>query len=426
MSFDKLGLLPNLLGTLKLQGYLKPTPIQAKAIPVILAGRDVLAGAQTGTGKTAAFTLPILQLLEQSGGTSRRPRSLVLVPTRELAAQIGESILAYGENAPLRSTVIYGGVSIRPQIEKLRKGVDIVVATPGRLLDHIGQRTLNLSEIEILVLDEADRMLDMGFIHDIRRILKLLPKKRQNLLFSATYTDEIKRLADGLLHNPELIEVARRSMAAETVSQVVHPVGHNRKRELLSYLIKRGNWNQILIFTRTKHGANRLTKQLLSDGVSATAIHGNKSQAARTKALNDFKKWSVQALVATDIAARGLDIDGLPHVVNFDLPHVPEDYVHRIGRTGRAGSSGVALSLVCENEKKLLLDIERLLKRKITKEVVPGFQMERTVLDSKISGLPPQPGKNFKRSFSSRRTARRMSAGQRSRQGKGHANASRP
>jgi len=426
MSFDKLGLLPNLLGTLKLQGYLKPTPIQVKAIPVILAGRDVLAGAQTGTGKTAAFTLPVLQLLVQSGGTSRRPRSLVLEPTRELAAQVGESILTYGKNAPLRSTVIYGGVSIRPQIEKLRKGVDIVVATPGRLLDHIGQRTLNLSQIEILVLDEADRMLDMGFIHDIRRILKLLPKKRQNLLFSATYTDEIKRLADGLLHNPELIEVARRSMAAETVSQVVHPVGHNRKRELLSHLIKRGNWNQILIFTRTKHGANRLTKQLLSDGISATAIHGNKSQAARTKALDDFKKWSVQALVATDIAARGLDIDGLPHVVNFDLPHVPEDYVHRIGRTGRAGSSGAALSLVCENEKKLLLDIERLLKRKITKEVVPGFQMERTVLDSKLSGLPPQPRKKFKRSFSSRRTARRMSAGQRSRQGKGHANASSP
>ena len=426
MSFDKLGLLPNLLGTLKLQGYLKPTPIQVKAIPVILAGRDVLAGAQTGTGKTAAFTLPVLQLLVQSGGTSRRPRSLVLEPTRELAAQVGESILTYGKNAPLRSTVIYGGVSIRPQIEKLRKGVDIVVATPGRLLDHIGQRTLNLSQIEILVLDEADRMLDMGFIHDIRRILKLLPKKRQNLLFSATYTDEIKRLADGLLHNPELIEVARRSMAAETVSQVVHPVGHNRKRELLSHLIKRGNWNQILIFTRTKHGANRLTKQLLSDGISATAIHGNKSQAARTKALDDFKKWSVQALVATDIAARGLDIDGLPHVVNFDLPHVPEDYVHRIGRTGRAGSSGAALSLVCENEKKLLLDIERLLKRKITKEVVPGFQMERTVLDSKLSGLLPQPRKKFKRSFSSRRTARRMSAGQRSRQGKGHANASSP
>ena len=426
MSFDKLGLLPNLLGTLKLQGYLKPTPIQVKAIPVILAGRDVLAGAQTGTGKTAAFTLPVLQLLVQSGGASRRPRSLVLEPTRELAAQVGESILTYGKNAPLRSTVIYGGVSIRPQIEKLRKGVDIVVATPGRLLDHIGQRTLNLSQIEILVLDEADRMLDMGFIHDIRRILKLLPKKRQNLLFSATYTDEIKRLADGLLHNPELIEVARRSMAAETVSQVVHPVGHNRKRELLSHLIKRGNWNQILIFTRTKHGANRLTKQLLSDGISATAIHGNKSQAARTKALDDFKKWSVQALVATDIAARGLDIDGLPHVVNFDLPHVPEDYVHRIGRTGRAGSSGAALSLVCENEKKLLLDIERLLKRKITKEVVPGFEMERTVLDSKLSGLLPQPRKKFKRSFSSRRRARRMSAGQRSRQGKGHANASRP
>ncbi|MBI5184949.1 MAG: DEAD/DEAH box helicase [Nitrospinae bacterium] len=376
MSFDQLGLQAELLSAVAKQGYTSPTPIQAKAIPVILQGRDVMAGAQTGTGKTAAFTLPILQLLSQNAAKERRPRALVLTPTRELAAQVRESVVTYGKGMRLRSTVIFGGVGINPQIGDLRRGVDIVVATPGRLLDHAGQRTVDLSRIEILVLDEADRMLDMGFIHDIKRIIKLLPVKRQNLLFSATYTNEIKSLADGLLHNPELIEVARRSAAAENVTQVVHSVPQLRKRALLTHLIKEGDWSQVLVFTRTKHGANKLAKQLMSDGVSATAIHGNKSQAARTSALADFKKGAVRTLVATDIAARGLDIDSLPHVVNYDLPHVPEDYVHRIGRTGRAGANGMALSLVCNEEQGLLAGIQRLLQRKIKVEEAAGFNYE--------------------------------------------------
>ncbi len=374
MSFELLGLQAELLGAVKSQGYTTPTPIQAKTIPVILAGKDVLAGAQTGTGKTAAFTLPMLQLLNGRPDSGRFPRALVLTPTRELAAQVGESVRTYGRNLRLRSTVIFGGVGIVPQIEKLKRGVDILVATPGRLLDHAGQKTLNLSHIEILVLDEADRMLDMGFIHDIKRILKLLPVKRQNLLFSATYSDDVKRLADGLLHSPELIEVARRNTAAENVSQVVHPVGHGRKRELLSHLIKQGDWRQALVFTRTKHGANRLSTQLESDGINSTAIHGNKSQAARTRALADFKGGAVRILVATDIAARGLDIDSLPHVVNYDLPNVPEDYVHRIGRTGRAGANGIALSLVSAEERELLDNIQKVLGRKIPVEEIPGFK----------------------------------------------------
>ncbi len=379
MSFDELGLKAELLSAVAAEGYTKPTPIQEKSIPVVLEGRDVLAGAQTGTGKTAAFTLPMLQILSQGGGTTQRgrlPRALVLTPTRELAAQVGESVDTYGKNLRLTSTIIYGGVGINPQISSLRRGVDIVVGTPGRLLDHAGQGTLKLSRVEILVLDEADRMLDMGFIHDIKRILKLLPKERQNLLFSATYSDDIKRLADGLLHNPEMIQVARSNAAIETVTQVMHPVGQTRKRALLSHLIKEGDWNRVLVFTRTKHGANRLSKQLITDGVTATAIHGNKSQAARTKALSDFKKGTVKALVATDIAARGLDIDRLPHVVNFDLPNVPEDYVHRIGRTGRAGETGVAVSLVSGEERGLLSGIERLLRSKIQKEIIPGFSQE--------------------------------------------------
>lgn len=376
MSFDQLGLQAELLGAVAAQGYLTPTPIQAKAIPFILQGRDVLAGAQTGTGKTAAFTLPILQLLSRSGAKERPPRALVLTPTRELAAQVRESVVTYGKGMHLRSTVVFGGVGISPQIGELRRGVDILVATPGRLLDHAGQRTVDLSRVEIFVLDEADRMLDMGFIHDIRRIIKLLPKKRQNLLFSATYTEEIRRLADGLLHDPELIEVARRSSAAESVTQVVHSVPQTRKRALLTHLIKEGDWNQVLVFTRTKHGANKLAKQLMSDGVNATAIHGNKSQAARTSALADFKKGAVRTLVATDIAARGLDIDSLPHVVNYDLPHVPEDYIHRIGRTGRAGANGMALSLVSAEEQRLLADIQRLLQRKIKVEEAAGFNYE--------------------------------------------------
>ena len=376
MSFEALGLQAELLGAISAQGYTTPTPVQSKTIPFILAGRDVLAGAQTGTGKTAAFTLPILQLLSSRERTGKLPRALVLTPTRELAAQVEESVRTYGKGLHLKSTVIFGGVGINPQIEQLRRGIDILVATPGRLLDHAGQKTLNLSQIEILVLDEADRMLDMGFIHDIRRILKLLPLKRQNLLFSATYTDEIKRLADGLLHNPEFIEVARRNTAAELVTQVVHPVGHTRKRELLSHLIKNGEWKQVLVFTRTKHGANRLATQLSSDGINATAIHGNKSQTARTRALADFKSGAVRTLVATDIAARGLDIDSLPHVVNYDLPNVPEDYVHRIGRTGRAGESGCALSLVSAEEKGLLNDIHKVLGHKIPVEVITGFEQD--------------------------------------------------
>ena len=378
MSFDSLGLRAELLAAVSTEGYTIPTPIQSKTIPLILEGRDVLAGAQTGTGKTAAFTLPMLQLLSLSGQgeKGRFPRALVLAPTRELAAQVNESIRTYGRNLRQSSTVVFGGVGIQPQIDALRRGVDILVATPGRLLDHAGQGTVNLSKVEILVLDEADRMLDMGFIHDIKRILKLLPSKRQNLLFSATYNDEVKRLADGLLHNPALVEVARRNTAAENVSQVVHPVGHTRKRELLSHLIREKDWRQALVFTRTKHGANRLATQLVTDGINATAIHGNKSQSARTKALADFKSGAVKILVATDIAARGLDIDSLPHVVNYDLPNVPEDYVHRIGRTGRAGANGIALSLVSSEEKDLLVNIQRLLGRNIPVEEVQGFKFE--------------------------------------------------
>jgi len=372
MSFTTLGLSKPLLRAIAEQGYSEPTPIQKQAIPVVLAKKDILAGAQTGTGKTAGFTLPLLQLLSERPLKGKKPyiRALILTPTRELAAQVAESVETYGKYLPYRSTVIFGGVSINPQITKLRKGVDIVIATPGRLLDHANQRTIDLSKVECLVLDEADRMLDMGFIHDIKKILALLPKNRQNLLFSATFSEEIKRLADGLLNAPTLIEVARRNTASESVKQVVHPVDRERKRELLSHLIRTENWKQVLVFTRTKHGANRLTTQLEKDGISAAAIHGNKSQTARTKALANFKQGAVRVLVATDIAARGIDIDQLPHVVNFELPNVPEDYVHRIGRTGRAGHEGEAMSLVCIDEDKLLRDIEKLIKRKIENVVV--------------------------------------------------------
>ncbi|MCD4676972.1 MAG: DEAD/DEAH box helicase, partial [Desulfobacula sp.] len=347
------------------QGYTIPTPIQARAIPVVFQGRDILAGAQTGTGKTAAFALPILQRLSESLNKVRRPRALILAPTRELAAQVGESFETYGRHLSLRIAVIFGGVSINPQIGKLKRGVDILVATPGRLLDHLGRKTLDLSRIEVLVLDEADRMLDMGFIHDIRKVIKLLPANRQNMLFSATYSNEIKRLADGLLKSPALIEVSQRNTAAQGVTQRVYQVSQADKRFLLSSLIRDGKWSRALVFTRTKHRANKLTKQLLSDGVSAAAIHGNKSQATRTRALADFKSGAVKTLVATDIAARGLDIQQLPHVVNFDLPHVPEDYIHRIGRTGRAGANGIAHSLVSREEQQLLVGIERLLKLRI-------------------------------------------------------------
>jgi ATP-dependent RNA helicase RhlE len=375
-DFKTLGLAEPILRAIADAGYTSPTPIQTKAIPFVLNGGDLLAGAQTGTGKTAGFTLPILHLLSQkplNGLVKGRPRCLMLTPTRELAAQIEESVKTYGKYLPLTSTVIFGGVNINPQISRLKKSLDILVATPGRLLDHVSQHTVDLSGVEILVLDEADRMLDMGFIRDIKKILAILPKQRQNLLFSATFSDEIKALADGLLKSPNFVEVARRNTASELVEQTVHMVAQSHKRELMSHLIQQNNWQQVLIFTRTKHGANRLAEKLVKDGIESAAIHGNKSQSARTKALANFKEGTVRVLVATDIAARGLDIDQLPQVVNFELPNVPEDYVHRIGRTGRAGSSGAAVSLVDREELKLLKDIEKLIKREIPKVQVEGF-----------------------------------------------------
>jgi ATP-dependent RNA helicase RhlE len=387
MLFEKLGLRPEILSGIKIQGYTEPTPIQEHAIPVVLQGRDILAGAQTGTGKTAAFTLPLLHLL---GDTHHRrthtPRSLILAPTRELAAQVGESIKTYGHGLNLRSTIIFGGVGINPQIKALRKGVDIVIGTPGRLLDLIGQKILDLSKIEVLILDEADRMLDMGFIHDIRKIIRQVPKKRQTLFFSATYSKEIKELADTILKNPKLVEVARQNTAAENVDQSLYFAPKSRKRELLSHLISEGNWGQVLVFTRTKHGANRLAKQLETDNITAAAIHGNKSQSARTKALADFKSSKVRVLVATDIASRGLDIDKLPHVVNYELPQVPEDYIHRIGRTGRAGSSGEAISLIMPEEIKMLRTIEKLLKKNIPVNEIEGFSEPRIVERKNPSG----------------------------------------
>ena len=381
MSFKELGLTDPLLRAVKEQGYTTPTPIQKQAIPLILKGKDVLAGAQTGTGKTAGFTLPLLQILGEKSPQKgkRRVRVLVLTPTRELASQVADSIKTYGKYLPFTSTVIFGGVGINPQISTLRRGVDIVIATPGRLLDLESQQAIDLSHIECFVLDEADRMLDMGFVHDIKKVLALLPKKRQNLLFSATFSDDIKKLADRLLNSPTLIEVARRNTASEMVEQVVYPVDKAKKRELMVHLIKTNNWKQVLVFTRTKHGANRLTEQLNKNKINAAAIHGNKSQGARTKALADFKSGAVRVLVATDIAARGIDIDHLPHVVNFELPNVPEDYVHRIGRTGRAGNEGEAASLVCVDEHDLLRNIEKLIKRKIPKIIVEGFKPDPTI-----------------------------------------------
>ncbi len=377
MSFAELGLSDAIVRAVTEHGYTIPTPIQAQAIPAVLKGGDLLAGAQTGTGKTAGFTLPLLQLLSsrppQAPGL-RAVRALILTPTRELAAQVEESVRTYNKYVKLSSAVVFGGVNINPQMSRLKQGVDILVATPGRLLDLMQQGAVNLKHVEILVLDEADRMLDMGFIRDIRRVLAVLPPKRQNLLFSATFSDEIKTLADGLLNNPAMIEVARRNSTVEVIGQKIHPVDRDRKHELLSHLIKERNWYQVLVFTRTKHGANKLVEQLGKADISALAIHGNKSQAARTRALSEFKDGSLQVLVATDIAARGIDIDQLPHVVNYDLPNVSEDYVHRIGRTGRAGSTGEAVSLVCVDEHSLLRDIERFIKREIAVEVIPGFE----------------------------------------------------
>jgi len=367
MLFNQLGLSAELLSAVEKQGYREATPIQREAIPHILAGRDILASAQTGTGKTAGFTLPLLQRLQSSNSGKRRIRALILVPTRELAAQVSESVRNYGCNLPIRSMQIYGGVSIRPQISRLREGVDIVVATPGRLLDHVQQKTIDLSAVEVLVLDEADRMLDMGFIRDIRKIIKLIPNERQNLLFSATFSGEIRSLAANLLNNPVEVQVAPRNTTVDRVSQLVHPVDKRRKRELLSHRIGKENWRQVLVFTRTKHGANRLAQQLSDDGIHAVAIHGNKSQGARTKALADFKANKVRVLVATDIAARG----------------------HRIGRTARAGLDGHAVSLVCIDEEKLLREIERLLKRDIEKEIIPGFEP-----DPRIKAEPVQRGRS--------------------------------
>ena len=407
MSFESLGLNAELVRAVSDKGYSKPTPIQQQAIPLILEGRDLMGGAQTGTGKTAGFTLPLLQRLVDKpfNGKGRRPvRALILTPTRELAAQVHESVQTYGRHLHLKSAVVFGGVSINPQKQKLIKGVDIVVATPGRLLDHVSQRSIDLSKIDILVLDEADRMLDMGFIHDIRKVLKLLPQNKQTLLFSATFSSDIKTLANGLLDSPALIEVARQNAATDTVTQVVHPVDKKRKRELLSALIGGNEWQQVLVFTRTKHGANRLAEQLGKDGITAAAIHGNKSQGARTRALADFKSGKIRVLVATDIAARGLDIDQLPHVVNFELPNVAEDYVHRIGRTGRAGNEGEAMSLVCVDELKLLKDIERLINKDIPSVTFEGYEP-----DPSIKPEPIQNGRgNQKRG--SRRTSRKATS----------------
>jgi ATP-dependent RNA helicase RhlE len=371
-SFDSLGLRPELLRTIAEQGYTQPTPIQAQAIPAVLSGRDLLGAAQTGTGKTAAFALPILQRLSERNSSAIR--CLVVTPTRELAAQVEQDFRTYGKQLGLKSTCIFGGVGMQPQVDALRRGVDILVATPGRLLDHAGERTVDLSQVEILVLDEADRMLDMGFIHDIRKVLALLPKARQNLLFSATFPDEIRKLAASFMKDPQTVEVARRNTPAELVAQVQHPVDQQRKRELLTHLVKSNDWHQVLVFTRTKHGANRLAKQLNAAGVEADAIHGNKAQNHRTRTLKRFKDNELRVLVATDIAARGLDIEALPHVVNFDLPHVAEDYVHRIGRTGRAGAEGEACSLVSHEERPLMAAIEKLMNRKVEERVIAGFE----------------------------------------------------
>ncbi|MYM74692.1 DEAD/DEAH box helicase, partial [Duganella sp. FT134W] len=400
MSFSSLGLSDALMRAVADTGYTSPTPIQQQAIPAVLNGGDLLAGAQTGTGKTAGFTLPLLHRLSTdavgakltSNTSPRAIRALILTPTRELAAQVEESVRIYGKYTKLNSAVIFGGVGINPQIKQLKHGVDILVATPGRLLDHMDQGTVDLSKIEILVLDEADRMLDMGFIRDIRKVLAKLPAKRQNLLFSATFSDDIKALANGLLTNPATIEVARRNSTVEIIAQKIHPVDRDKKHPMLAHLIKSNNWTQVLVFTRTKHGANKLVEQLDKDGIKAMAIHGNKSQSARTKALSEFKDSKLQVLVATDIAARGIDIDQLPHVVNYDLPNVPEDYVHRIGRTGRAGATGEAVSLVCVDENDMLKDIEKLIKQTLPREVIPGFEPDPTARAQPIQLRSGNPG----------------------------------
>ncbi len=414
MSFNTLGLSDPLLRAVAEQGYQTPSPIQAEAIPAVLSGRDVMAAAQTGTGKTAGFTLPLLQRLSSGNPVgANRIRALVLTPTRELAAQVGDSVATYGKHLSLRSTVVFGGVKINPQMMKLRRGVDVLVATPGRLMDLHGQGAVKFDQLEVLVLDEADRMLDMGFIHDIRRILALLPKQRQNLMFSATFSTEIRQLAKGLVNDPVEISVSPRNTTATTVTQWIHPVDKTRKSALLTQLIKEHQWQQVLVFTRTKHGANRLTRQLEGSGIKAAAIHGNKSQGARTKALAGFKSGEVQTLVATDIAARGLDIDQLPQVVNFDLPNVAEDYVHRIGRTGRAGAEGHAVSLVSADEAKQLADIERLIQQLLVRKSVAGFEPQERLPESRLRAPagPSKPKKPKASTLGDRGQGQRRSAG---------------
>ncbi len=401
MGFSKLGLSDSILKAVLQKGYDKPSPIQEKSIPVVLEGKDLMAAAQTGTGKTAGFTLPILELLSKGSlAKSNQVRTLVLTPTRELAAQVQDSVSTYGKYLPLKSAVVFGGVKINPQMQKLRSGVDILVATPGRLLDLYSQNAVKFDQLEIIVFDEADRMLDMGFIHDIKRILKILPPKRQTLMFSATFSDDIRKLAKSLVNNPIEISTTPRNSTVKSVRQWIHPVDKSKKQALLTHLIKEHDWYQVLVFSRTKHGANRIATQLEKRKISATAIHGNKSQAARTRALADFKAGKVNVLVATDIAARGIDIDQLPHVVNFDLPHVPEDYVHRIGRTGRASSKGEAISLVSADEAKQLFDIERLIQKKLDRVMVDDFVPDHNVPESAKKLLSPKkkkPKKNKNR-----------------------------
>lgn len=406
MSFTALGLSKPILDAVSKQGYETPSPIQAQAIPAIMQGKDVMGAAQTGTGKTAGFTLPILERLSKGeGANNNQVRALILTPTRELAAQVSDSVATYGANLHLRSAVVFGGVKINPQMMKLRKGVDILVATPGRLLDLYGQNAVKFNRIEILVLDEADRMLDMGFIHDIKKILALLPKQRQNLMFSATFSDQIRKLAKGLVNNPVEISVTPRNTAVKSVEQLVMPVDKARKSALLTHLIKRNKWQQVLVFSRTKHGANRLTRHLEGKGINAAAIHGNKSQSARTKALADFKQNKTTVLVATDIAARGLDISQLPHVVNFDLPNVAEDYVHRIGRTGRAGAKGHAVSLVSADEIKQLRDIEKLTQKIIPREIIDGFEPDHNLPESNLNSQAAKPKKPKKKRPDNRQRA---------------------
>ncbi len=392
MSFDTLGLSPELLQAIQEQGYTKPSPIQAKAIPPVLAGRDVMAAAQTGTGKTAGFTLPLLQRLSlgQRAGANQ-VRALILTPTRELAAQVADNVAAYSRHLPMRSAVVFGGVKINPQMMALRKGVDVLVATPGRLLDLYQQNAVKFNQLEILVLDEADRMLDMGFIHDIKKILKVLPPKRQTLMFSATFSDDIQDLAKSLVHDPVEVSVTPPNSTVKSVEHWIYPTNKNSKNGLLIKLIKDNQWQQVLVFSRTKHGANRIAKKLDAQGITAAAIHGNKSQGARTKALAEFKSGDIRVLVATDIAARGLDIDQLPHVINFDLPNVAEDYVHRIGRTGRAGATGEAISLVSADEVKSLVDIENLLQEHLSRKSLKGFEPEQPLPMTNIR--PPKAKK---------------------------------